>query len=118
MHVSVDIDTQTGGLATEYCPESQVSSRVMIVRPNGEVAESNVQDAQYQRDSLQPCTVHTSAGSGSNSVYTLNDLISLGGLDYLIEGVDYYINPETGEVILSDGKEGEKLNQKRKRKSK
>ncbi len=103
VHVSVDIDTSTGQLATEYCPDDVVSSAVRIVRPSGEIAESNVADAQYQRDSLEPCTKHTSANSGgSGSSYTVNDLVALGGLDYLTEGVDYYIDPATGEVVLAD----------------
>ncbi len=108
VHVSVDIDTSTGQLATEYCPDDVVSSVVRIVRPSGEVAGSNVADAQYQLDNLEPCTTHTSSSS-SGSSYTVSDLVALGGLDYLTEGVDYYIDPETGEVVLSEGVDIDKV---------
>ncbi len=93
VHVSVRIDSVTGQLATNSCPEGQVVQTVMIVRPSGEIADEKVADAKYQRDGLEECVVHT----GSN---TETGEISLDGLK---EGVDYFIDPITGDIVFADG---------------
>ncbi len=97
VHVAVQIDTVTGQIANEFCPTSQVETKIMIVRPSGEIAEDNVADAQYQRDSLEECVVHNSTNT------TNKPEINIDGLQ---EGVDYFIDPITGEIILASGGSG------------
>lgn len=87
VHHSVDIDGASGQLATENCPSESIVKKVYIVRPSGENAGPEVADSIYQLpDNMEECTLH----DGSS-------------IDGLIEGLDYFIDPITGEKIFANG---------------
>lgn len=88
VHQSIQIDSTTGLIATDECNEEDIVSKVYIVRPDGTVAGDEVGDSQYQL----PADLEECHHDGSSNV----------NLDDLTEGVDYYVDPETGEIILSN----------------
>ncbi len=95
VHQSDKVDSSTGLLATEFCPESVIVDRVFIVRPSGENADASVGDSKYQKTSLGACTVHTSSSS-TTETKPIDD-------SDLVEGVDYFIDPVTGEKTYANG---------------
>ncbi len=99
VHRVAQIDSATGKLATEFCPPENITSRIYIARPNGNLDPSyasQVGDHQYELTSMEECDVHTAdSGNNNNSIQDI--------LDGLVEGEDYYIDEVTGDIILSNG---------------
>ncbi len=97
VHRVVNIDSTTGKIANEFCPEDSIVQKVYIARPGGDLDPSyagKVGDHAYELSSLSECDVHNSS-SGSNGNGNI--------LDGLIEGVDYYIDEVTGNIIMANG---------------
>ncbi len=70
-HVKVDICTETGLLANEYCPD--VETKVFITRPDAETnkAWERANDAKYMLTVTETCTAHTQAPDTTRPVITL-----------------------------------------------
>ncbi len=92
VHQSAQVDSVSGLKATENCPEAQVVSKVFIVRPDGSVAAGNVGDAVYQLANLANCDIDHGAKPTEPTNKDEN----------LVEGVDYYIDPVTGEKVYAN----------------
>jgi len=74
VHVELEVDTQTGKLATEYCPPEQVEKKVFISRPvpyNPEEHDGFIPKDYVNEAPTESCDVHTYNLSPQNPIDSL-----------------------------------------------